>query len=41
MTELTERQLREKEYYDEYASSFDLNHKVDFAPVIVLFLIQN
>lgn len=34
MTELTERQIREKEYYDEYASSFNLNHEVDFSPVI-------
>jgi ubiquinone/menaquinone biosynthesis C-methylase UbiE len=31
--ELTERQKREKEYYDQYANSFDLEQKVDFSPV--------
>lgn len=31
--ELTDRQKREKEYYDQYASSFDLNRQVDFSPV--------
>ena len=32
--ELTERQKREKEYYDQYAASFDFNRQVDFSPVI-------
>lgn len=31
--ELTDRQQREKEYYDEYAASFDFNREVDFSPV--------
>ena len=30
---LTERQQREKEYYDQYASTYDFNRKVDFSPV--------
>lgn len=34
VVELTERQKREKEYYDQYAGSFDLNRKIDFSPVI-------
>lgn len=33
VAELTERQKREKEYYDQYASSFDLNRNIDFSPV--------
>lgn len=32
--ELSDRQKREKEYYDQYAVSFDLNRKIDFSPVI-------
>lgn len=30
---LTERQKREKEYYDLYSKSFDINRAVDFSPV--------
>ncbi len=30
---LTERQKREKEYYDQYATSFDLNNQIDFSPI--------
>lgn len=32
-SELTERQKREKEYYDQYSQGFDLSQAVDFAPV--------
>jgi ubiquinone/menaquinone biosynthesis C-methylase UbiE len=31
--ELNDRQKREKEYYDQYAGSFDLDRKIDFSPV--------
>lgn len=34
VVDLTERQKREKEYYDQYAGSFDLNRKIDFSPVV-------
>lgn len=34
VVELTDRQKREKEYYDQYAGSFDLNREVDFSPVV-------
>lgn len=30
---LTERQLREKEYYSQYAKLFDLNKEIDFSPI--------
>lgn len=30
----TERQQRERDYYDQYASSFNLEEEVDFSPVI-------
>ena len=30
---LTERQQREKEYYEQFANSFDLSTEIDFAPV--------
>lgn len=30
---LTERQLREKEYYSQYAKLFDLNKDIDFSPI--------
>lgn len=30
---LSERQLREKEYYTKYAQLFDLNQEIDFAPI--------
>jgi ubiquinone/menaquinone biosynthesis C-methylase UbiE len=30
---LSERQLREKEYYDEYAKSYNLDQNVDFSPI--------
>ncbi|MBA2406073.1 MAG: class I SAM-dependent methyltransferase [Bdellovibrionales bacterium] len=33
LPELTERQIREKEYYNQYAVSFDLNRQIDFSPV--------
>ena len=33
MTILTERQVRERDYYEKYASFFDLNQNIDFAPV--------
>lgn len=33
MTELSARQLREKEYYEQYASKFDVNQTIDFAPI--------
>lgn len=29
----TERQLREKNYYEQYASLFDFNQEIDFSPV--------
>lgn len=32
-TELSERQKREKEYYESFAQSFDLDQEVDFAPI--------
>lgn len=32
--ELTERQQREKAYYEQYAAKFDLDSKVDLAPVM-------
>lgn len=32
--ELTERQKREKEYYEQYSQGFDLDKEVDFSPVI-------
>lgn len=31
---LTERQLREKEYYSQYAKLFDLNQDIDFSPIL-------
>jgi len=33
MSELSERQLREKKYYEQYANKFDLNQSIDFAPI--------
>jgi len=30
---LTERQKREKEYYEQYATSFDINQVIDFSPI--------
>ena len=33
MTTLTERQLRERDYYEKYSSFFDLNQNIDFSPV--------
>lgn len=30
---LTERQKREQEYYDEYAKTYDVNQKIDMAPI--------
>lgn len=33
MTALTERQLREKNYYAQYALNFDVHHHIDFSPV--------
>lgn len=33
LLELSDRQKREKEYYDQYAGSFDLDRKIDFSPV--------
>lgn len=33
MTTLSERQLREKEYYEKYAHTFDLKQEIDFAPI--------
>lgn len=32
--EFTERQKREKEYYDEYVSKYDLNRDIDLSPVL-------
>lgn len=32
--ELTERQKREKDYYDQYSASFNLNRMIDFSPVV-------
>ena len=34
IVELTDRQKREKEYYDQYAGSFDLNRQIDLSPVL-------
>lgn len=31
--ELTERQIREKNYYTQYAHLFDLNQEIDYAPI--------
>ncbi len=33
-TDLSERQKREKEYYETYASTFDLDQSVDFSPIV-------
>lgn len=33
MHSLTERQIREKTYYEKYAGLFDLNQDIDFSPV--------
>ncbi|GAB4024260.1 MAG: hypothetical protein Fur0010_27560 [Bdellovibrio sp.] len=33
MTTLSERQQREKEYYEKYANTFDLDTEIDFAPI--------
>lgn len=33
MSTLSERQQREKEYYEKYANTFDLNTEIDFAPI--------
>ena len=33
MPELSERQQREKEYYDQFSSNFDINKKIDMAPI--------
>jgi 2-polyprenyl-3-methyl-5-hydroxy-6-metoxy-1,4-benzoquinol methylase len=33
MSELSERQLREKKYYDQYANKFDTNQTIDFSPI--------
>jgi 2-polyprenyl-3-methyl-5-hydroxy-6-metoxy-1,4-benzoquinol methylase len=33
MSELTERQLREKMYYEQYANMFDTNQTIDFSPI--------
>lgn len=32
--ELTDRQQREKEYYEQYSQSFDASQEVDFSPVL-------
>ena len=31
--DLSERQKREKEYYESYAQNFDVNKEIDFAPI--------
>ena len=31
---LTERQIREKEYYNQYSQSFDVETPIDYAPVL-------
>jgi len=33
MSTMSERQLREKEYYEKYAHSFNLNEDIDFSPI--------
>jgi 2-polyprenyl-3-methyl-5-hydroxy-6-metoxy-1,4-benzoquinol methylase len=33
MSKLTERQLREKNYYEQYANKFDTNQTIDFSPI--------
>lgn len=33
MNTLTERQLRERDYYEKYASTFDVDQDIDYAPV--------
>jgi ubiquinone/menaquinone biosynthesis C-methylase UbiE len=33
MTDLSERQLREKEYYEQYAAKFDVGQTIDFSPI--------
>jgi 2-polyprenyl-3-methyl-5-hydroxy-6-metoxy-1,4-benzoquinol methylase len=33
MSELSERQLREKKYYEQYANMFDTNQTIDFSPI--------
>lgn len=32
--DLTERQKREKEYYEQYSQSFDMDREVDFSPIV-------
>lgn len=32
--DFTERQIREKEFYEQYVSSFDLTREVDFSPIM-------
>lgn len=31
---LTERQIREKEYYEKYSQTFDLNRQIDLSPIL-------